>query len=494
MNREDIEKLLGGYATDSLTAEERAALFAAALEDQDLFDQLAREESLHQVLRDRGARAELLAALESRAEPWYRRFARWMSRPAGLASAAAALAALTVAIVVNHQLTQPKPVAVAEVRAPSGTYMAPRSQAPPAPAERADEAFPTQPHRASGTPEPATAERANPVSPAVRERPSPAPRAAESATAERPEPLLAARRAPEAEKELAKAGPAVAPPAAPAGGGGQAGGVAGGIVNAPRAEGLGAGPLPSAAARQKDANEMRAEADAAVPRAMQATPAMDARALFHAAPFESSFAPRREEAESKTSAESAPAVGQSRAGEARMRMAAPRAANVEPAAAITPVPAPYLGLRYRVLRRDPEGVFSAVDPDTVFRSGDQVRVVFEPNDAGYLYLFERGATGAWRVLASERMERLAGYQVPRTGAMREEEPGVRRLYAVFSRRADPALAGVDPAALEARLGASLRRQKPGDRQDRTDRAAYVVSTSEPLQSQQVAVEVTLTVR
>ena len=44
MSPEDIKKLLGGYATGTLTTEEQQALFAAALEDQELFDSLAREQ------------------------------------------------------------------------------------------------------------------------------------------------------------------------------------------------------------------------------------------------------------------------------------------------------------------------------------------------------------------------------------------------------------------------------------------------------------------
>jgi len=55
MSPEDIKKLLGGYATDTLTTEERQALFAAALEDQELFDALAREQSLRDLLRDPAA-------------------------------------------------------------------------------------------------------------------------------------------------------------------------------------------------------------------------------------------------------------------------------------------------------------------------------------------------------------------------------------------------------------------------------------------------------
>ena len=67
MSREEIHKLLGGYATGTLTPEEQEALFAAALEDQELFDALAKEQPLHDLLRDPAARAQLLAALEERA-------------------------------------------------------------------------------------------------------------------------------------------------------------------------------------------------------------------------------------------------------------------------------------------------------------------------------------------------------------------------------------------------------------------------------------------
>ena len=72
MSREEIEKLLGGYATGTLTGEERDALFAAALEDQVLFDLLAREEPLRELLEDPLAKARLRRALEESAVPWYR--------------------------------------------------------------------------------------------------------------------------------------------------------------------------------------------------------------------------------------------------------------------------------------------------------------------------------------------------------------------------------------------------------------------------------------
>ena len=66
MKPEDIRKLLGGYATGTLTAAERDLLFAAALEDQTLFDTLANEEALRALLDDPAVRGELLATLDEK--------------------------------------------------------------------------------------------------------------------------------------------------------------------------------------------------------------------------------------------------------------------------------------------------------------------------------------------------------------------------------------------------------------------------------------------
>jgi len=87
MSREDIEKLLGGYATATLSDAERRALFEAALEDQELFDALAKEHTLRDVLQDPAARAQLLEALGPARQRFRVRVWRWLQRPAGLALA-----------------------------------------------------------------------------------------------------------------------------------------------------------------------------------------------------------------------------------------------------------------------------------------------------------------------------------------------------------------------------------------------------------------------
>jgi len=112
MNPEDLQKLLGGYATGTLTAEEQQALFEAALQDQNLFDALAREQSLRDLLRDPAARAHLLAALDTPAAPWYR---RWL-RP--LPMAAVAALAVAAVIVVRQLAPTPPPVTVARLAPP----------------------------------------------------------------------------------------------------------------------------------------------------------------------------------------------------------------------------------------------------------------------------------------------------------------------------------------------------------------------------------------
>jgi len=78
MSRDEIAKLMGGYATGTLTPEERQALFEAALEDQALFDELALEQPLEELLSNPAARAHVLAALDDEPLPWNRRVGRWV--------------------------------------------------------------------------------------------------------------------------------------------------------------------------------------------------------------------------------------------------------------------------------------------------------------------------------------------------------------------------------------------------------------------------------
>jgi hypothetical protein len=116
MNREDIQKLLGGYATGTLTPEEQETLFAAALEDQELFDALGREQALRDLLRDPAAKVDLLAALE---RPVRGGFWTWLSRPLVVGVAAAGVAAIEVmALWTGTRLRPPAAAIVEQVAAP----------------------------------------------------------------------------------------------------------------------------------------------------------------------------------------------------------------------------------------------------------------------------------------------------------------------------------------------------------------------------------------
>lgn len=163
MTRQDIERLLGGYATGTLTPEEEQALFAAALEDQELFDTLVREQPLRDLLHDPTARASLLTALTEERVPWYRRFARPLV-------AAAALVCVAVPLAL-WQLRHPKPqpVLTADIR---DTVKLPETQ-PTVPAPAAPAELPrarTETNRPVGVREKASAE---PVARQVKSKPEP---------------------------------------------------------------------------------------------------------------------------------------------------------------------------------------------------------------------------------------------------------------------------------------------------------------------------------
>jgi Carboxypeptidase regulatory-like domain len=123
MSRDDIQKLLGGYATGTLTPEEQQALFEAALSDQELFDALAHEEALREVLSDPSARAQLLASMDDAPAPWYQRW--W--RPAVVMASALLIVA---GIKFWEDGREPQETRVAKVELPR---FVPRAQTPSTP-------------------------------------------------------------------------------------------------------------------------------------------------------------------------------------------------------------------------------------------------------------------------------------------------------------------------------------------------------------------------
>ena len=128
MTRDEIRRLIGGYATGTLTDSERTLLFEAALDDQNLFDELAREDELRELLAEPGVRQRLVQSLAPReAQPPV----RWWMRPwpvAALASMALAILivvavaraprAVEIAAVTSAPVEEPRPVNALAPEAP----------------------------------------------------------------------------------------------------------------------------------------------------------------------------------------------------------------------------------------------------------------------------------------------------------------------------------------------------------------------------------------
>jgi hypothetical protein len=112
MSPQDIRNLLGGYATGTLTDAEQQALYAAALEDEQLFAALADEQALKELLEDPTARGRLLASLDKRPS--------WIWKFALIGTAA------VVAVVVGITTIRPTHERYAEI-----AHVSPPTAAPP---------------------------------------------------------------------------------------------------------------------------------------------------------------------------------------------------------------------------------------------------------------------------------------------------------------------------------------------------------------------------
>ena len=382
MSREEIEKLLGGYATGTLTGEERDALFAAALEDQVLFDLLAREEPLRELLEDPLAKARLRRALEESAVPWYR---AWL-RPALLGALVTGMA--VVAVVVERQAARRPGVAIL-ARAPRPVLPVPVPSPLPQALEKREVPQPGRP----GEAKPADLQ-AVPTSVAP-DRPLSVP----------------------------------APPAAVAG--------------------------QSASAGPAQALEGRIGRTVGV-----SLPSLqDAYELFYGSRLQPALGPNLFRSGQQSGS---PAAAGARVG----GRALPQALH--------------LGVRYRVLRRLPDRSFAGISSDQELDAKDEVRVLIESNDDGYLSVIERTPDRTWRGVVLDRIARMQPYTVPATGVLTFEAARPIELFIQVSRQ---------PLTTEDRAPAEGSDQVFGNRG--TERRTYVVSTASDVMAQRVGFAITL---
>jgi len=144
----ELEKLFGGFAADTLTADEQQRLYRAALQDQQLFNTLADEQAFKELLADPDVRRRLLRALQQagpsttgEARPWW----AWFTKPAGLAwtgGLAAAVLAIAFGTRIYHESLDRAAQSVVTEEARSDrpstqpappSMQAPRPAAPPEP-------------------------------------------------------------------------------------------------------------------------------------------------------------------------------------------------------------------------------------------------------------------------------------------------------------------------------------------------------------------------
>jgi len=130
MKSGEAAKLLGGYATGTLSEAERQTLFAAALERQELFDALMDEEALRELLADPGAKAQLMEALSQAAPP---RVVPLWRRPSLLGAAAGLIVAATAGLTyLRSPEKAPPPLRESTQPAPAAAVSAGPQAPPPA--------------------------------------------------------------------------------------------------------------------------------------------------------------------------------------------------------------------------------------------------------------------------------------------------------------------------------------------------------------------------
>jgi len=107
-------------------------------------------------------------------------------------------------------------------------------------------------------------------------------------------------------------------------------------------------------------------------------------------------------------------------------------------------PAP-IGLRYTLIKVSGDRN-EDVSADTIFHSGDHMKLAVDVSDSGYLYVITQGSSGTWeplfpsaavengdnRVLAGRSYVVPAGYVFTFAG-----QAGTEKLFVVFSRRPEP---------------------------------------------------------
>jgi len=352
MAEPQLEHLLGGFATDQLTADEKQRLYSAALHDQELFNALADEQALKELLADPAARRRLLQAL-NRTSPsgaggslsW----TGWFRRPANLALAGG-LATAIFAIVLGTKMYQDSLKQAAQSIAHEESAPA----TPPAPAPSG-----SQPVEPAVTP----AKKDGPSDKLARQAPPAPPLSKESRASD------AGRHNPTTPNGQDRVpGQAEAPMAAL--------GRTAEKIAADADQNVAATSTPPAASTP---GPMQAPAKA--PVAAVATPTLSARTLFYGG------RPARAAAEAMTTEQeqTAKAMAESPPQAKRLERKLEGISPLSKAAGASATPTP-LGLRYGFVVRGSDGQDREVDAATAAGT-EPVRLTVETNQTAYLQVW-----------------------------------------------------------------------------------------------------------
>lgn len=133
---------------------------------------------------------------------------------------------------------------------------------------------------------------------------------------------------------------------------------------------------------------------------------------------------------------------------------------------VRPVVDAPLGLRYSLLRQTSQFAAEEVDVDTVFRSGDRIKIKLESTDMAYLYILAQGSSGRWRVLfpsvdiagGAHRVRPDEDLSVPPRGWFAfDDQAGEEKVFVMLSRQK---VEDLDQAIERLRKGSSQPVQTP----------------------------------
>ena len=375
MSEHDLEKLLGGFAADTLTPEERQTLYTAALQDQQLFNALADEQTLKELLSDPDVRRRLLQALKQTStsgDGGSLSWLDWFRRPVGLAFAGG-LATAALAVVLGVRIYQDslrqeaQSVATEDVK-PASQPATPQAVEPQAKAKENVTPAIDLPKKDTLIDKLAKRERSAPSS-SKKERASDVARDSLNQRSEQDEgrrvaeaPVVASTKSAEEVTSLAdqKLAASSAPPAT--------------------------APEPK-----------QIQPPASTPVAGAVTPAVSARALFYggeAARSDGRSMAQEKERAMKPLAESAPQAGrleQKTDQFARAGKSGGTATQLRP-----------LGLRYSFVVRGTDGQEREVDAATASKSIQPVFLTMEANQDAYLQVWQTVGSSTPRLLLPEK--------------------------------------------------------------------------------------------